>query len=182
MPEPIDLEFLRNEEGFELDAYVPRDNNGNPATPGSGVTFGTGIDIGQISMDQFNKLPISSKSKKALAPFVGLKGMAAIQAVENSPYKLSKKEADAADNYILNRQEGTLKAAFPHWDKMSTKQKTIIMSIYHNFGAKSFGYGTTQSIARGDYPEAAARLNNPKEWNNAILFPRRQREAQYLLK
>ena len=69
----VNMGFLSDREGGQqLVGYVP---NQNGVVQGqSGVTFGRGVDLGQMTADQFNALPISDPLKDQLRPFVGVQG------------------------------------------------------------------------------------------------------------
>ena len=47
----VNMEFLRMSEGFDTEGYVPR--SGEQVLDSSGVTIGTGLDLGTKNMDYF---------------------------------------------------------------------------------------------------------------------------------
>src|SRR6266496_1607308 len=49
----IDLRFLAKMEGASLTGYVPL-----PESTKSGVTVGNGVDLGQMDLAEFNRLPL----------------------------------------------------------------------------------------------------------------------------
>ena len=47
----VNFDFIRKSEGFETEGYVPR--SGEQVLDSSGVTIGTGLDLGTKNIDYF---------------------------------------------------------------------------------------------------------------------------------
>jgi hypothetical protein len=91
----VDPGFIGRQEGFRLDGYVP-----DPLFSMSGVTVGTGVDIGQRSAADIQALGIPETLKQKLIPYAGLKGQAAVNFLANRPLHLTEEEAYALDRAV----------------------------------------------------------------------------------
>jgi len=94
-PYAIDTGFIGRQEGFRLDAYVP-----DPGFSRSGVTVGTGVDIGQRSVADIQALDIPEGLKQKIAPYAGLTGQGAVNFLANRPLYLTEDEAYALDRAV----------------------------------------------------------------------------------
>jgi len=91
----VDAGFIGRQEGFRLDAYVP-----DPWFSRSGVTIGTGVDVGQRSVADIQALDIPEALKQKLAPYAGLTGQDAVNFLANRPLRLTEVEAYALDTAV----------------------------------------------------------------------------------
>ncbi|CAA9439292.1 MAG: hypothetical protein AVDCRST_MAG28-349 [uncultured Rubrobacteraceae bacterium] len=94
-PYGIDTGFIGRQEGFLLDAYVP-----DPEFSRSGVTVGTGVDIGQRSAADIQALNIPEALKQKLIPYALLTGQDAVNFLANRPLRLTEDEAYALDQAV----------------------------------------------------------------------------------
>jgi LysM repeat protein len=94
-PNSIDPNFIRGQEGFRLDGYVP-----DPQSSMSGVTVGTGVDIGQMSAADIWTLDIPQELKQKLVPYAGVIGQNAVNFLHNHPLHLTQDEANALDRLV----------------------------------------------------------------------------------
>ena len=178
------LKFLIKEEGFPVEdgmakTYIPKKNG--KVIGNSGLTFGVGIDIGQMNTKEFLKLPLDKKDQELLLPYVGKTGEAALEVERQlGHYKLPTAVAMEISKQHINKSKDKLRKAFPEWDDKPFQQQAVSLSLLHNFGERSLGYGTMKSIMGDDLKTGIARLRNADEWKNPELFPRRNREADLL--
>ncbi len=86
----VDWAFIREREGDQLEGYVP-DAQGSS----SGVTVATGIDLGQRSGSDIDKLNIAEDLKKKLKPYCLKKGKDATDLLTKYPLRVTASEADA---------------------------------------------------------------------------------------
>ena len=70
------IQFLLEQEGFETRTYLPKKNG--IVIGRSGLTFGGGIDIGQMGLREFKALGLPQDVEYALLPYVGKKGSEAL--------------------------------------------------------------------------------------------------------
>lgn len=78
----IDWAFIRKWEGRWLEGYVPNSPTAK-GTLASGVTVLAGFDLGQQSLRSIDELPVSAALKARLRPYVGLRGAAAVMALQH---------------------------------------------------------------------------------------------------
>lgn len=152
--------------------------------PESGVTVATGLDIGQWTEKGLKTLGMPEPLLERMRPYIGKKGKAAEELHgQQGGFELTDQEvrlvdtllkADAlrAINTDLLEKTGKLMDDFP------LEAQQVMVSMYHNFGAKVFKYGTWKELVDGNYGEAARRLRNTAEWKS--LHERRAREADVL--
>ena len=91
---PVYRYVSEKEGGQELEGYNPEEG-----VPGanSGVTVGTGVDLGQRDADDIRVLDIPPELAEKLVPYAGHKGEAADKFLEENPLTLTKAEAEALD-------------------------------------------------------------------------------------
>ena len=174
------LQFLVEQEGFEPRTYIPTGKDGKVIGP-SGLTFGGGIDIGQMNLREFKALGLSSDTEESLLPYVGKKGAEALKvSKEIGHFNIDPKDAKAATLMKIEKSKNQMRKAYPKWDELSVAQQAVGLSMLHNFGGASLKYNTMKAINSGDLPKAISLLKNPEEWSNPELQERRNREADLL--
>jgi len=146
----IDWEFIAAREGGnQLDAYVPE-----PTKSKSGVTVATGVDIGQRSADDIERLNIPTELQKKLKPYAQHKGTDAENFLAKNPLQLTQDEANclnkavkesATSNLISSYNAASKKIKF---EELPLEAQTVIASV-------AFHYGNLKTKA-------------PKFWNAVI--------------
>jgi hypothetical protein len=171
----IDWPFIGTLEGRRLSGYVP-----NPKGSNSGVTIGTGVDLGQIGPAELSAL--SPSLQAALQPYVGLRGQAAVDFLQGHPLALTGADIDALDGVVDGASVTPLRAAYfkstdKNFDTLPDACQTVMASV-------TFQYGTpwlrcpkfwSSCVAR-DWRMAVAILN---DFGDAYST-RRKKEAAYL--
>ena len=66
------IQFLLQQEGFETRTYIPKVNG--VVVGKSGLTFGGGIDIGQMDLREYKALGLPDALESAMLPYVGKQG------------------------------------------------------------------------------------------------------------
>lgn len=94
----IDQNFIKLMEGSKLNAYVPLVHS-----TWSGVTIAHGVDLGQLSLKEFNNLPIEWSLKRKLHPYVGLKKYAAQNYLRSHPLSITPAESNALNIAAANK-------------------------------------------------------------------------------
>jgi hypothetical protein len=162
-PYGIDPSFIGRQEGFRLDAYVP-----DPVFSSSGVTVGTGVDIGQRSVADIQALGISEALKQKLIPYAGLKGQGAMNFLANRPLRLTEDEAYALDGAIGQEIFGDVATLYDAtatgnaFSELPLEAKTAIGDVAYQYGANlpqrlpDFWGDVTQ----GRWDEATQSLKN----------------------
>jgi hypothetical protein len=173
------LQFLIQEEGFKARTYIPKKDG--KAIGKSGLTFGIGIDIGQMSVKEFLRLGLPKSFEEAMLPYVGKKGEEAT-AVERElgHFTLPTDVAMDISRRYVGKSKQKLSKAFPKFDSLPVQQQAVALSLLHNYGTAALRYKTMKAVINGDLETAITKLRNPDEWKNVELHPRRNREADLL--
>ena len=117
----VNMEFLRKSEGFETEGYVPR--SGEQVLDSSGVTIGTGLDLGTKNMDYFKDFENKETLKKMEAYF-GMQGQEAIE----------------LDNFVKGRELGSIENSFlaltgKELSSMPPRLQTVIADLQFQYGS-----------------------------------------------
>ena len=173
------MSFLGEKEGFKLDAYIPEDKEGKVIDQ-SGVTVGTGVDLGSKNEEYFKDLKPSILNK--LKPHFGKKREAAQKSLEENPFSLKEEEALVLDNFVKAKEFNVLKKRWDKdseisWDDLTTNQATAIASVYYQHGNQTFGYNFWDQTTSGDWDSA---YENLMTWGGST--PNRRRDEAALLK
>ncbi len=178
----IDWSFISSEEGGQqLDAYVPL-----PDTSQSGVTIGTGFDIGQRTEAEIDQLDVPERLKQKLKPYCGLRRDLAVQALAQAPLTIAPREAAqldravkaAATDELRIAYDGAIAAGCVSFDELSAPAQTAIASVAFQYGSNLQERTPRfwQAVTIQDWRAAIAELRDFKD-----RFPsRRGREADLL--
>ena len=125
----IDWKFLGIREGRRLKAYVPDAENSR-----SGVTIATGVDLGSVDPAS---LPSSLKAR--LSPYCGIRGLVAVQKLQESPLEISSDEADQLDQWACGRILSTLETDWNRdsktlWKDLPDPLATVVFSVTWQYG------------------------------------------------
>lgn len=173
-------DFLSKEEGGQrLKAYPP------PAK-GSGVTVGTGVDLGTKTKNDLKRIGISDGLISKLEPYLGKKDDAARRALKRETLRLTKDEADELDLKVRGDIESTIDAKFQKASGSSIADlpgpaRTVVQSLAYNFGPNVDESLPTiwKAIVAKDWPKLQKLLISTK-WKQPELVARRKREAALL--
>lgn len=169
---PIDWDVIDEfEGGSRQQAYVPQAGK-------SGVTVGSGFDVGQRS--HLKGLPVEIQEK--LNPVVGLKREDATNTLSNiGGIKLSPEEADIVTQFARNETEQKLRDYWKRnsdvpFDSLTPAQKTVLTSVTHQYGDLSRTPRLAKFAKKGEWDRVIQELRNFKDRYDT----RRNREADYL--
>ena len=164
----------REEEGFLDKPHYPV-NRGEEDTDNSGVTIGSGVDIGQYNELELRQMGIPAELLDRLKPGIGVTGMAAREVVESGAIRLKDGEArlitDLAQahhagkisnefNRISQSQNGTDGVLF---HELSPQMQTLMISIGYQYGSKGAPTFFTH-VANEDW-EAAKEEMDSDDWD-----------------
>ncbi|MFQ6551755.1 pesticin C-terminus-like muramidase [Aestuariibius insulae] len=185
----IDWAFIAEQEGAAItEGYIPSDGDGR-VVGRSGVTIGTGFDLGQHSEDDLNLIaPRGTPLFETLRPYLGLRRDAAQKALSASPLTISSEDADAIDQAVKREKASEVAARFDtaiarmgeaghFFRELPPEAQTVIMSVAFQYGdlatrTPSFW----SSILMQDWQAAHDELRDFGD-----RYPsRRRREAAYL--
>ena len=133
----VNMEFLRKSEGFETEGYVPR--SGEQVLDSSGVTIGTGLDLGTKNMDYFKDFENKETLKKMEAYF-GMQGQEAYDFEQANPLSLSEEETKALDNFVKGRELESIENSFlaltgKELSSMPPRLQTVIADLQFQYGS-----------------------------------------------
>jgi hypothetical protein len=179
--DPIVKGFIIDQEGFETKTYLPvRDGS---VIGQSGVTFGVGIDVGQMDVKEFMDLGLPPKYESALLPFVGKKGEYAAKLFrEMGAIEIPAEIAMAVSERVIAKSLNDIAKKHKGFIDLPPQAQAVILSLVHNYGHSALEFQTVKAIMKEDYATAITKLRNhtPEEWKNRELWPRRGREADLL--
>ena len=186
---PIDHAYVRAIlERFEgkaiAQAYVPA-KNGVPLGV-SGVTIGTGVDLGQQTRSGLLGMGVPPAVVDKLAPYLGLKKNEAQAALQVRPLRLIPAEVDALDAAVIGRYTRDIAARYDR-DKPATpfaalpkQAQAVLVSILYQRGPAYPRKAPQlwQALLAGQWIAAAAWLRNPA--NGGGYHSRRKAEGDIL--
>jgi hypothetical protein len=169
-------------EGIQqIRGYIPCKGGNYTGGPGwetktpfgaSGVTIGTGFDLGQQNAAVLAKLGLDEGLRAKLTPYLGLKTGAALKKLSGLPLLLSKGEADALDDAVHDLYINETAAMFGKDRFLSAPKQAqaVAVSLHYQFGTPereaSPGLGKAwQAMREGRWAEAADALRNRKGWS-----------------
>ena len=153
----------------------------------SGVTIGTGVDLGQTDAATLADIGVEQGIINQLRPYLGQRQAAAVAVLHRLPLTISQDVADELDAAMLNHH---ITKIADYYDRavglpgrfatLPWQAQAVIVSIQYQRGVKSpRKYPNTWSaLVRQDWADAAARLGNGRLWSG---YQRRRRLEGRLL-
>jgi len=142
----IDWSFISAREGGQrLDGYVPAADQSS-----SGVTVGTGIDLGARSATDIDKLDVPADLKKTLKPYCGKKAQDAKDYLKDHPLQISDSDAASLDKAVKQPLVDALVAAYNaavdsansadsgkrlHFEQLPQSVQTAVASASFQYGS-----------------------------------------------
>lgn len=174
----IDFSFIAALEGGAMTrGYVP-----DAANSKSGVTVGTGFDLGQRGVQDLQALNLPADLLRRLTPYLGLTGLKAKQFLVDQPLSISSAEAELIDEAYKAPFVDRLAAAYTRasgvdFAQLPAPMQTVIASVafqYGNLATRTPNFWA-QVVAR-DWKSALANLRNFGD----SYTTRRRKEADLL--
>lgn len=166
-------EILARFEGAGIPrGYVPCDKNGVPLGV-SGVTVGTGVDLGQQTAAGLMDMGVPDALVRRLIPYIGLKRGAAQDAIKRQALILTSAEVASLDAAVIARYVRDIAARYDRdapqhrFAELPREAQAVVTSLLYQRGLNSptkFPQ-TWAALLRGDWPDAAARLCNSALWD-----------------
>lgn len=158
----IDFDFISQlEGGRQTKGYVP-----DPEGSMSGVTIGTGVDLGQMGESDLAQFDLPADLKDRLRPYLGLKKHDAVRKVQEMPLQITPEDAKSIDKEVKSRFVRTLAEQYQAatnqaFEELPSGVQTVIASV-------AFQYGDLASktpnfwgqITTGDWDGAYQNLRN----------------------
>ena len=176
--------LARFEGGGITRGYVPSKNG--VALGVSGVTIGTGVDLGQQTGAALWDMSVPHGVVKKLLPYMGLKKEAARAALQRQPLTLSKAEVKALDDAVIGRYVRNIAAFYNKnlpaqtFDLIPREAQAVLVSVLYQRG---LGYAPKvpalwRALLAGEWASAAAWLVDPA--NGGGYHSRRKAEGEIL--
>jgi len=183
----IDWAFLEKVEGNEDTTYIPKKDG--KIIQNSGVTIGTGVDLGQQSKESWKAMGIPASIIKKLSPFFGKSKQAAQDTLDaEGNVTLDKTELATVEEAIKKKYLKSVKSWYnksnttdTDWSDLTDKQQTVSLSVFYNAGGEKDNPKFFGAVKKGEWDKAADELRNFYTDKSADLFPRRIKELQYLV-
>lgn len=197
MPD-IDWAFIEEREGKAvLTGYVPTKADGTILGK-SGVTVGSGVDLGQMNEYEINHLDISTDLKTKLKPFALKKLADATKALEDykttnkADFALTEAEVTELDIAMRKKQVKTLTSAYNkavaaktttlQFEQLPSGIQTAIASLGFQYGMSMASHSNSSvkdfwtNVTDQDWEAAATKLENFGD----VYTTRRKLEAEKL--
>lgn len=187
---PIHFDYIRATlERFEgkgiAKGYVPC-KNGVPLGV-SGVTIGTGVDLGQQTAAGLLDMGVPHSIVIKLLPYIGLKTAAAVKAIQMQPLNLTATEVKALDDAVIGRYVRDIAARYDRdkpvnfFSSLPAQAQAVTVSILYQRGLGFINRSGAwwHYMQSGDWAKAAAWLCDPA--NGGGYHSRRKAEGEILL-
>lgn len=130
----------------------------------SGVTVGTGLDLGQQAETDLRRMGVSDALIARFRPYLGLREMDAVLALQSAPLTLSDAECDALDtavhaDYIARAAARYNADAEGPFADCPPEAQAVIVSLFYQLGSPTCRYPKTwRLLCSGDWSGAAHEL------------------------
>lgn len=140
----------------------------------SGVTIGTGVDLGQTNKDTLGDMGVDPGIVNQFRPYLGQRKAAAVAVLHRLPLTLSQAVADELDAAMLNHH---ITKIADYYDRavglpgrfvtLPWQAQAVIVSIQYQRGVNSPRKypNTWGAFVNQDWKDAAARLKNGRLWS-----------------
>ena len=130
-------EFIEEVEGNKKEGYVPEDDGGPRE---SGVTIGTGLDLGQHDLSYLKRLCLPRDIEEVLLPYLGRVGRAAKIYLSNNPLVLTGDQLRIVNTALLQWTSQELERQYNKVSKgvlfgsLPPQIQTAIYSVHLQYG------------------------------------------------
>ncbi|QLF92339.1 peptidase [Pseudomonas sp. ABC1] len=156
----IDFSFIAKLEGGSATrGYVP-----DAGSSRSGVTIGTGFDLGQRKLADLQAMSLPDALCERLSPYLGMIGQTAVAQLAKLPLIVSAAEAEQIDEAFkepfINRLAGNYaKSGGGDFSRLPAPMQTVIASVAFQYGdLASRTPNFWQQIVKHDWVAAHANL------------------------
>ena len=185
----IDWGVIKEEEGKQLDSYVPVDDDKKPIGR-SGVTVGYGFDLGQHSETDLQRLGLPDELIKRFRPYLGVTGQTALALNAEQPLSITEEEAELLFDKV---KSGLSKQVIDEFNRiawqthgpettqfndLSKSAQTMLMEISYQYGP----YGANKTFshaAAGDWAAVWQELDQGI-WDKNTLTRHENRKQRIL--
>ena len=166
------MKFLQKWETRQVEGYIPcrrRNFTGHEdrvacgeVIGASGVTIGTGVDLGQQDAAGLRRMGVSDSLVSRCVPYFGKQREFAVATLTAFPLRISEHDCDELDVAVLSDYIRRAAQRFDNdslgiFDDLPAEAQTVIVSLYYHLGAGSVRYPKTWHFLCEEDWEAAAR-------------------------
>lgn len=184
-PTGVDHSFIRAREGYRNTGYIPR-NKAGKILDSSGVTIGSGIDLGQWDERGLRQMDLSDRFIEQARPFLGVKGEAAQRVLDANPLHIPDERLREYSNRFINRYTSDVASRYNRsaqgglkFEELPSQAQTVITSLLFQYGHEAPERkipNAWRQVTTGDWQ---GLYNNLRDFGDK--YPtRRNIEADYL--
>ncbi|GHU12566.1 hypothetical protein FACS1894161_1060 [Spirochaetia bacterium] len=169
-------------------AWFPGDGDKGEALGCSGVTVGTGVDLGQQSVVLLRLMGLPEILIEKLAPYCGRYKAIAIAFLNNNPLVLSPEEARLLDEAVHKHfiKQTSVLFGRERFEAAPKEAQAVAVSLHYQFGTPRRSASPAlekawNALREGNYGKAAAFLRNRELWGVAHKPYMSRREAEAAL-
>lgn len=152
----------------------------------SGVTIGTGVDLGQTDEPTLRRIGVSDKTIDAVRFYLQKTKIKAVYALHEKPLTITPEMAEELDACMHNqhieitRKRYNRDAGEGAFEELPWQAQAVITSIIYQRGPGSIKKfeNTWNAFVRKDWKDASARLQNSSLWKG---YQSRRREEGKIL-
>lgn len=154
----------------------------------SGVTIGTGVDLGQTDKITLRNMSVTNAIVYQLMPYFEQRKAAAVAVLHRLPLTLSQSDADELDAAMLSHHVTKIADYYDRavgvigmFSKLPWQAQAVIVSIQYQRGVNSPRKypNTWKAFVNQDWADAAYRLGTGRFWDD---YQNRRRLESELLK
>lgn len=167
----IDHDFMDEVEGHTLYGKVPSFEN-KPLDK-SGVTISRGLDLGHHSEESLEKMGLDKELITRFKPYLGLKGVAAEQALKKNPITIEQYQSEdikhKAAAYYVNSVARQFEKKAEEMGKpmaffdLTPAQQTVLYSVNYQYGSLSRTPNFFRMATEGDWKGVHSELLDFKD-------------------
>ena len=153
-------------------SFLPQFTEGKKVLGVSGVTIGTGVDLGQQTRGSLRTMGVPPFLLEKLLPYIGLQRTAALQQLCAIPLTISPEEVVALDTAVKSAYINEAARLFGQkvFENAPPQAQAVAVSLHYQFGTPfrkaspnlNNAWGAMQN---GDYSAAAQFLRDSSGWS-----------------
>ncbi|MEG0324349.1 MAG: pesticin C-terminus-like muramidase [Raoultibacter sp.] len=168
-------DFLTKWETVQLQGYIPckkhnftglnKFSDCGPVIASSGVTIGTGVDLGQQSEDGLLGMGVPAVLIEKFAPYLGRSKIAAVEALQAAPIRITERECKQLNEavrvaYVNQARRRFNEASSTSFDDIPEEAQAVIVSLGYQLGAPSKYPTTWKFLINCDWSGAVWELEH----------------------
>lgn len=143
----------------------------------SGVTIGTGCDLGQQTAAGLRRMGVPDPLLDKLRPYLELQADAAIWALHAAPFTITEAECDALDlavhsDYVQRISDLYNGASAVPFADIPKEAQAVVAHLFYHLGSPSRYANTWAALIRQDWQTAADKLRNGNLWSGPYDYGR----------